>query len=90
MHVIKNLYVLITLFFSDFYEKYYYKKINKKGVEVDGEQLADVLNEQEIEEIMKIILKRHPSGVFPYYQIYDIMLEYKIENLKNGLMEVIN
>ena len=54
----------------------------------EEEKYIELITESEIDDIIKIINKKYPNGIFPYHQTYDVILEYKIENLKNGLMEV--
>lgn len=36
---------------------------------------------------MKIISKAYPEDDFPYKKTYEIILNYKVDTLKNGLME---
>ena len=36
---------------------------------------------------MKIAAKNSTNDNYPYDNLYDLILEYKIFNLKNGLME---
>eukprot|EP00825_Cyclidium_porcatum_P020382 TRINITY_DN2310_c0_g1_i2.p1 TRINITY_DN2310_c0_g1~~TRINITY_DN2310_c0_g1_i2.p1 ORF type:complete len:263 (+),score=66.62 TRINITY_DN2310_c0_g1_i2:120-908(+) len=46
-----------------------------------------VLHDKEQDQLLKIISKKFSEDKFRYDQLYDIILEMKIENLKNGLME---
>jgi hypothetical protein len=46
------------------------------------------LEQHEIDEAIRIINKHYPEGLFPYQNIYNILVELKLETLKNGLMTV--
>eukprot|EP00825_Cyclidium_porcatum_P020383 TRINITY_DN2310_c0_g1_i7.p1 TRINITY_DN2310_c0_g1~~TRINITY_DN2310_c0_g1_i7.p1 ORF type:complete len:282 (-),score=64.46 TRINITY_DN2310_c0_g1_i7:221-1066(-) len=48
---------------------------------------GSVLHDKEQDQLLKIISKKFSEDKFRYDQLYDIILEMKIENLKNGLME---
>lgn len=45
-----------------------------------------MLTVSEIEGIMKVIKKKYPQD-FPYKETYNIILEFKINLIKHGLME---
>lgn len=51
------------------------------------DKYTELLTDNEIEDIMKVINKKYPKGMFPYQQTYDYIIEHKIVSLKNGLME---
>lgn len=51
------------------------------------DKYTELLTDNEIEDIMKVINKKYPTGIFPFHQTYDYIIEHKIVNLKNGLME---
>lgn len=46
-----------------------------------------MINPNEVDEIIKIIQKTYDDNVFPYKELYTVLLDYKVYNLKNGLME---
>ena len=46
-----------------------------------------MLTENEIEGILKLAKKKYYDNNLPYLELYNLVIYFKITNIKNGLME---